>query len=209
MNQYTTPQTQNPYQQNLVRPPQLGYKAPQPVEVYHLNDHANASIPPEIRQQFHCDEQGHVLFFTAPPIDPTGPPKEGAALGHSAKYLAAKAKREALLATKRKAEHVEKEHVTKRKKQEADEKFAEAVADLGARAVKALEMQLAAATKQDYQGLFNEDLHNGAEQSVERLLKMQEAQAQRNRAMQERKAKDAASVTVPIRGMTVALDEST
>jgi len=212
MHQYATPQAQNVYQQNLVRPPPLGYKAPQPVEVYHLNDHANASIPPEIRQQFHCDEQGHVLFFTAPPIDPAGPVKEGAALGHSAKYLAAKAKREALLAAKRKAEEAERaeiEHVAKRRKQEAEEKFVDQVADLSVKALKALKGQLAEATRKDYQILFDGDVQNGVERSVEKLVEMQDAQAQKNKAMADRKAKEAASSHVPIRGMTIALEEST
>lgn len=70
------------------------YKAPQPVEVWHLNDAANASIPPDIREQFERDEYGRVLFFTAPPLDTAGGVTSVAHLGHSARYLAAKLKRE-------------------------------------------------------------------------------------------------------------------
>lgn len=80
------------------------YQAPQPVEVYKLNSTINAAIPDHIRSQFQCDELGNVLFFTAPPLDvDVGEPK-GAALGHSARYLSAMKKREALLERKRKAD---------------------------------------------------------------------------------------------------------
>ncbi|KAF2814177.1 chromatin structure-remodeling complex protein-like protein rsc1 [Mytilinidion resinicola] len=212
MAQYATPQTQSLYQQNPVRAPPLGYKTPQPVEVYHLNDHANANIPLEIRQQFHCDEQGHVLFFTAPPIDPQTPPKEGAALGHSARYLAAKKKREALLAARRKAEEAErpeKDRLAKRKREEDDQKFQKAVGDLRVKAMKFLENQLAEATAKEYQVLFNGDVESGVEATVDRLAEMQQTQAERNKAMAERKAKDEASANVPIRGLNVTLDEST
>lgn len=76
------------------------YKAPQPVEVWHLNDAANASIPPDIREQFERDEYGRVLFFTAPPLDMAGGVSSVAHLGHSARYLAAKLKREEARAQK-------------------------------------------------------------------------------------------------------------
>ena len=69
-----------------------------------MADHANASIPLEIREQFQRDEKGRILFFTAPPLNVEQPlTKDGRALGHSARYLAAKAKKEALKASKRKA----------------------------------------------------------------------------------------------------------
>ncbi|KAI9680746.1 MAG: hypothetical protein M1817_004186 [Caeruleum heppii] len=64
-----------------------------PVEVYHLSDNANLAIPADIREQFQRDEHGRVLFFTTPPLDLLPPVREGAALGHSIGYLAAKAKR--------------------------------------------------------------------------------------------------------------------
>lgn len=38
-------------------------------EAYTLNSAANESIPKEIRDQFPQDDQGHVLFFTSPPLD--------------------------------------------------------------------------------------------------------------------------------------------
>jgi chromatin structure-remodeling complex subunit RSC1/2 len=45
------------------------YKAPQPIETWSLHDAANNNIPPDIREQFLTDDQGRVLFFTAPPVE--------------------------------------------------------------------------------------------------------------------------------------------
>lgn len=58
------------------------------MEIWFLVEQANNAIPPEIRQQFQCDKDGHVLFFTSPPLDVKGEAKRGEALGHSARYLA-------------------------------------------------------------------------------------------------------------------------
>ena len=78
--------------------------APRPIEVFQLSDAANATIPADIRQQFHCDDHGHVLFFSSPPLDLA--PSTGKKLGHSLKYLAAKEERRRKVdERKRKAEH--------------------------------------------------------------------------------------------------------
>jgi chromatin structure-remodeling complex subunit RSC1/2 len=74
-------------------PSSNAYNPPRPVEVYHLSDGANASIPADIREQFHRDEHGRVLFFTAPPLDVSSVPEATKKkFGHSLKYLAAKAR---------------------------------------------------------------------------------------------------------------------
>jgi chromatin structure-remodeling complex subunit RSC1/2 len=70
--------------------PAASYKAPSPVEVWHLPDAANASIPPDVRSQFHTDAQGRVLFFTAPPVPP--PEVKEKRLTHSPGYLAFRAR---------------------------------------------------------------------------------------------------------------------
>jgi hypothetical protein len=62
------------------------------VEVYHLSDSANASIPTDIRAQFHRDEHDRILFFTAPPMDASLIPESTKTFGHSIPYLAAKAR---------------------------------------------------------------------------------------------------------------------
>lgn len=68
--------------------------------MYHLSDVANASIPHDIREQFHRDENDHVLFFTAPPVDVPRVPGGASVQGHSLKYLAKKAKDEEAVAEK-------------------------------------------------------------------------------------------------------------
>lgn len=66
------------------------YNPPRPPEVYTLLDPVNDAIPEEVRHLFSRDENGRVLFFTAPPLDRAnnGVAPDSARLGHSAKYLA-------------------------------------------------------------------------------------------------------------------------
>jgi chromatin structure-remodeling complex subunit RSC1/2 len=82
-------------------------------EVFILSDNANALIPEEIRQRFPQDEQGHVLFFTKPPVLPTQvihgkndtarAKGEPPLLAHSEKYLAAKAERQKAITSRKHA----------------------------------------------------------------------------------------------------------
>jgi hypothetical protein len=93
--------------------PPVAYKAPNPIEVWHLPEAANQSIPADVRAQFQRDAHGRVLFFTAPPAPPGPLPGDGedekkeerGELRHSTAYLAFRARqlREGLLA-KRKRE---------------------------------------------------------------------------------------------------------
>ncbi|KAI9707144.1 MAG: hypothetical protein M1836_000104 [Candelina mexicana] len=96
-NNYATPQSTYGYQQPAARGTvQTGksYNPPKQPEVYHLSDSANASIPEDIREQFHRDEHGRILFYTTPPlVTEASVPKNGQALGHTVKYLAEKARR--------------------------------------------------------------------------------------------------------------------
>lgn len=148
-----------------------GYNAPPAPEVYCLADAANAIIPEDVRRQFHCDDHGRVLFFTAPPVE-VGKPHTlsmedlGAThkhdgeitsaqrsvfkLGHSARYLAAKTKRDELISQKRKrdAEDAEAQAPQRRRTESEDE--IQARQDLSTaigRAVDTLEQQLAASTR--------------------------------------------------------------
>ncbi|KAI5302396.1 hypothetical protein KEM55_001129, partial [Ascosphaera atra] len=83
--------------------------APRSVEVYTLPDETNNMISKDVRGQFQCDEQGRILFFTAPPLDPVA--STSRELCHSAAYLAAREKRKSALQQRRKeqAEAREKE----------------------------------------------------------------------------------------------------
>lgn len=210
--QYTTPQQPSSYQQPVVRPPPLGYKAPQPVEVYILNDHANASIPPEIREQFQRDEQGRVLFFTAPPVIPPEEEKEGMALGHSARYLAAKAKRDALRAEKRKAEEAnapQREEQAKKAKIEADQKFKTDIALLKNKALKVLEDQLVQATKTEFENMYVDEAEakKAMQLQFDRLAEVQKEAIRKNAERERRLKEEVEGRSVPVRGMTVLLEE--
>lgn len=83
--------------------------APRPIEVFHLSDTANAAIPAEVRSQFHCDDRGHVLFFSTPPLDMVSSPFAKRPLGHSLKYLAAKAEKEKARKRRREEEQHQKQ----------------------------------------------------------------------------------------------------
>lgn len=211
MQSYQTPRPAPGYQQPYVQQPPAGYKAPQPAEVYVLSDHANASIPPEIRDQFQRDEKGRVLFFTAPPLNVNHPlSKEGRALGHSARYLAAKAKREAMKAAKRKGDEAgatEREQAAKKAKADDEANFKKAVSDLGAKAIKALEDQLAITTKAEYESIFNDRTQENVAKILDSLTEVQKLAAQKHidRAIheQERESRQRIAVT----GMTARLEE--
>ena len=65
---------------------QNAYNPPRPVEVYTLADAANEAIPEEVRRAYHADEQGRVLFFSAPSAEHHELDKRSAGLAHSARY---------------------------------------------------------------------------------------------------------------------------
>lgn len=211
MQSFQTPRTAQGYQQPYAQQPPAGYKAPQPVEVYVLNDHANASIPQDIREQFQRDEKGRVLFFTAPPLNVDQPlTKEGRALGHSARYLAAKAKKDAMRAAKRKAEEADvqlHEQAEKRTKSEKDEQFKKAVSELGTKALRALEDQLAIATKTDLELLFNGQTEEAASNVLDQLTEAQKMAIQKNMERELHIREREAAKTTTVTGMTARLEE--
>ncbi|KAF2007977.1 Bromodomain-containing protein [Amniculicola lignicola CBS 123094] len=209
--QYATPRVAPSYQQPLVQQAPVGYKAPQPVEVYVLSDHANASIPADIREQFHRDDQGRILFFTAPPLNESNiVKKEGSALGHTARYLVAKAKRDAQIAAKRKAEEMnatQREEAAKKARIEEEEKFKKQVSELGVKSMKALEYQLAINTKRDYEKIFDSKLSSGLKQQLDQLAEVQQMSITRTAEREAREVRAKEKLHVPITGMTVQLEE--
>ncbi|KAJ5110757.1 Bromodomain [Penicillium argentinense] len=140
------PSPYGPYPANRVPPGAMqNPNAPRPIEVYHLSEAANAAIPADIREQFHCDDKGHVLFFSTPPLDIV-PPMESN-LCHSLKYLASKEERRKKVAErKRKREEERKERDEEAKRQRADEETALA-ARIDALAPKAIEYMVKEMTK--------------------------------------------------------------
>ncbi|KAJ4359425.1 hypothetical protein N0V95_002172 [Ascochyta clinopodiicola] len=209
MQQYQTPRPAPGYQQPYVQQPPAGYKAPPPVEVYILNDHANASIPEDIREQFQRDEKGRVLFFTAPPLNISQPlTKDGTVLGHSAAYLAARVGREKAKAEKRKADaatSTERDLAAKKARHDSETKLQSAIADLGAKALAALQDQLAAATKAE---LHAQHAKVNVAEVVDRLLETQaRAAAQKVEQDAHARRREEGRRTV-VTGMTARLEES-
>lgn len=66
------------------------YNVPRAPEVYTLAENVDAAIPKEVRDQLQCDENGRILFFTAPPLKrpDNGVAESYAGLGHSVSHLA-------------------------------------------------------------------------------------------------------------------------
>lgn len=211
MQSFQTPRPTPGYQQPYLQQMPPNYKAPQPVEVYVMADHANNSIPPEIREQFQCDEKGRVLFFTAPPLNIEEPlTKDGRALGHSARYLAAKAKKEAMKAAKRKAGDANVDaqmSAAKKAKADEEEKFKKAVSALGTKALRALEEQLASATKSDLVTLFNGQTEEGIAQLLDQLTIVQKMTAQKELERELHALEKEESKRTVVTGMTARLEE--
>lgn len=156
--QYATPPhtTYPSYPGNRVPvppPPAYNPNAPRPIEVFHLSDTANAAIPADIREQFHRDEQGRVLFFSSPPLDII--PRMDQRLGHSLKYLAAKEKRQQLIEErKRKADEEALDRESKLSR--TDGQPVANLEDLTAKAIVALTDQIATSTDKFYNMLYGE-----------------------------------------------------
>jgi chromatin structure-remodeling complex subunit RSC1/2 len=138
-------------------PPVYNPNAPRPIEVYHLNDAANSAIPADIRSQFHCDAQGHVLFFSVPPLDLIPPSEQK--LSHSLKYLASKEERAKKVAErKRKLAEEQREREETAKRQRADEvtELARRIEALTPKAIESMVEQVVSGTDQFYKTLYDD-----------------------------------------------------
>lgn len=155
------------------------YNPPRPVEVYHLSDTVNNAIPQDIREQFQRDEFGHVLFFTAPPLDVSRIPEPVAKLGHSVKYLAKKARNKAELERKRKERDElrasETDNSPKRSKLEIRAR-PEPLSTLELQAVELLSNNIDSGTQALYQSLYGDEWEIAKQADEARLLSVQEAE---------------------------------
>jgi chromatin structure-remodeling complex subunit RSC1/2 len=134
--------------------PQARYEAKPDPEVYYLPDHANASIPEDIRSQFQCDAYGRVLFFTAPPVEVE---KKGSKLHHTARYLVAKAEREERIREKRKRDAEVAAvgvHEAKRARSKEARDFARDLENAKREALERLNQELTEGTVNTYQDLY-------------------------------------------------------
>ncbi|KAL4919119.1 hypothetical protein BDW62DRAFT_179982 [Aspergillus aurantiobrunneus] len=209
---YAVPQAlqHTPYQVGRAQAPPTVYNpnAPRPVEVFHLSDTANAAISEDIRQQFHCDDQGHVLFFSCPPLDIGSPVQQK--LGHSLKYLAAKEERRKLVEAKKRRESSEQEERDRAiKRQRADEQTAlvaqaEAAAE---RAVEYMTKEIINGTGQIYEALYQDQ----AETAREADAKVREQRILADRVTRARTARIQGNSTkatfVSLKGSGMYMDE--
>ncbi|KAI9843093.1 MAG: hypothetical protein M1837_006639 [Sclerophora amabilis] len=209
------------------------YNPPRPVEVYYLNDSANLSIPEDMREQFHRDEHGRILFFTSPPFYSSASasatsnsrPSGGTPgpLGHSIRYLAAKARRESLAEQEKKNkranadEHdpsdTSEEAGRKRPKQTEKtdgERLYEEIGELKIRALGTLERQMAQGTEELLKGIYGGSgprLREGLKWEEERLRASQAAEAEKIRAVRERGRERKENEKVKIRTGRVFADD--
>jgi chromatin structure-remodeling complex subunit RSC1/2 len=186
------------------------YNPPRPIEVYHLSDAANHSIPEDIREKFHRDEHGRILFFTAPPLDPLPPVKVGDAVGHSVRYLAQKQNRVEAMKLKRKRDREAYEaqvETRKRAKREEEDKLASEVSQLKERAVVMLEQQLVDGTLRMYRRLYGEKWKEGMKLELEALEKAQNRERARLADIERSERKRREKEFVSLKGLGVFLDD--
>lgn len=182
--------------------------APRQIEVFQLSDAANAAIPEDIREQFHCDDQGHVLFFPAPPLDII--PSTCQKLGHSLEYLAAKEERRKKVEDrKRKAteQGEEREESAKRARSNEEASLATKVETLTNKAIERMTSHITDGTNKLYEALYQDQAENARlvdAQAREQRIQMDRV-AQRQTA--EIKARSQEASFVSLRGNAMYMDD--
>jgi chromatin structure-remodeling complex subunit RSC1/2 len=178
------------------------YNPPRPVEVWTLADTANASIPVDIRAQFHHDEYGKIIFFTSPPLDANPVSEEVQNLGHSLRYLADKARNKEADEKKRKAREIELEAAaTERLKRiKADEEASKQwILDQKVKALKSWSAESEKGTDELYKKLYGDDWQQVKELDLAKLAVQQEQAFNKQKELEkfrkERKGKDEVKIT--------------
>jgi chromatin structure-remodeling complex subunit RSC1/2 len=176
--------------------------------VFHLSESANAAIPEDIREQFHCDDRGHVMFFSSPPLNIA--PSSQQKLGHSLKYLAAREeRRQRVDAQKRKQAEEQEEREASAKRIRADEETALAarVETLTTKAIETMADQIVAGTSQFYETLYQ----GQAESTRQADLKARESRVLADRFPHEQTRQIQAHSTKPsfvsLKGNAMYMDE--
>lgn len=190
---------------------------PRPSEVYHLSDLANASIPADIRKEFQRDDQGHVLFFTTPPLDVLPPTKRGTPIGHTAAYLATKIRRKLSLKQVQTPDLTpssgsSQEPALKKPKhthQDETSKFTQQVNQTRNKALEIMIAQLDQGTEAIYKDLYGEQWATGMKFESERLALAQQERQLLNAELEEaaRKRKEREKELVALRGTGVYHDD--
>ena len=189
---YATPQNRYTPAQ---RPPHSESAYPRPDEVFRLPENANLAIPEDIRSRFQQDEQGHVLFFTAPPLDTLQPVKPGSAVGHTAEYLAAKLRAQIRGNEKRKVavlleEGVEggQDVVAKKLEHEEDKlRLTKKIKTTRDQALKLWIKQMESGTNAIYQDLYGIHWKEGKKNESELLMAKQAEASEERRRIEDMK----------------------
>jgi chromatin structure-remodeling complex subunit RSC1/2 len=178
------------------------YNPPRPTEVWTLADTANASIPVDIRAQFHHDEYGKIIFFTSPPLDANPGPEEVQILGHSLQYLADKARNKEADEKKRKAREIELETAAteKSKRIKADEEGSKQwILDQKLKALMSWSSDTEKGTDELYKKLHGEKWQQMRELDLAKLAVQQEQSFNKQKELEkfqkESKAKDEVRIT--------------
>ena len=166
-----------------------------PDEVFHLPENANLAIPEDVRNHFHQDEHGHVLFFTAPPVDTLSPVKPGSAVSHSAKYLAAKLRAQIVAKKKRKLPDSSPKDtedassfVTKRvKNEQSTSELTEEIQETQVEALNLLIKQMQNGTDRIYRNLYGAHWEEGRRYKGEILAARQAEAKQRDEDLEQSK----------------------
>ncbi|KAL9594152.1 MAG: hypothetical protein Q9219_007189 [cf. Caloplaca sp. 3 TL-2023] len=181
-----------------------------PHEIFRLSDQANAQIPEEVRKRYQQDEQGNVLFFTAPPVDVLPPTKEGSAVAHTARYLAEKLHRKMASREKRRAEGLPEDYEepqAKRATPPLDGNFRGQIKEMRDKALRMLVEEMQEGTEAIYQDLYGEDWQAGAKYEVAKTTQRQTEARKKKAALEESRRKRMQSETVSLTGTGVYLDD--
>ncbi|KAE8450030.1 hypothetical protein EG329_007169 [Mollisiaceae sp. DMI_Dod_QoI] len=168
------------------------YNPPRVVEVFTLPEGANNAIAADIRAQFHTDDYGKILFYTAPPLDINPIPEEKQSLGHSLRYLADRARNKQADLKKRKARELELEaaaiETAKRTKIEA-ERQQQSIIENSLKAIKSWSKEMDSGTDELYKQLDDENWKQVRDLDQARLAVLQD-QATRTQKENQRYQKE-------------------
>ena len=177
------------------------FEPPKSAEVFVLYDHVNASIPEDVRNNFHRDSEGRIIWYSAPPVLREKPTLSGGISGHSLRYLAKKARDEEILARKRKEREGEREEEgreKKRKIEEDNEKLREEAERLLEVGIKLTAEKMQKGTEALYRGMFGHDADKVVRLKEEQIVKAQMEQAAKKELTAKREREWAESQLVKI-----------
>ncbi|KIN00995.1 hypothetical protein OIDMADRAFT_198053 [Oidiodendron maius Zn] len=163
------------------------YNPPRQSEIYTLSETANSAIPADVRNQFHKDDYGKVLFFTAPPLNVDPVPPKAQVLGHSLRYLADKARNKETDEKKRKARdaRLEQEATERTKKMRVEEEgVTQFICDQKAKIFKNWAADIDRGTDELYKRLHGENWEAMRKEDTLKLIARQEAASKEKKELE-------------------------